>query len=187
MACSKSDKLIMKYMDQTITKKEARLLHTHLSECNECMEDFKIYDEIMAGFAETPLETLADGFEDLVMEKISRCGVAYTKRASAVDSFVTFMIGAVSVLFGLGFMLVVNREQIMNYLLTSEIFGAYARAISPMVNVVIEYTNSFITTVSNFAGGVGSFVSEYKYVVLTGFVVLLIAQYVLRKKDKVEV
>jgi hypothetical protein len=178
----------MKYMDQTITEKEALALHEHLSECEECMEDFKIYDEIMMSFAEAPLETLADDFEDCVMEKIAACGVAYEKRSMAVDSFVTFVIGTVSVLFGLGFMLVVNREQIMNYLMTSALFGDYARAISPMVNVVIEYTQNFINIVSNFAGAAGGLIADYKYVVLTGFVILLVAQYILRKKeDKVEV
>jgi hypothetical protein len=177
----------MKYMDQTITEKEALSLHEHLSECEECMEDFKIYDEIMTGFAESPLETLADGFEDLVMAKIDACGVTYEKRSNAVESFVTFMVGAVSVLFGLGFMLVVNREQIMNYLMTSEIFGDYARAISPLVTVVIGYAQNLISVVSNFAAGAGGLISDYKYIVLAGFVGLLVTQYILRKKDKVEV
>lgn len=187
MECSRSDKLIMKYMDSTITKNEAEMLHKHLSECSDCMEDFKIYDEIMTDFAEVELVPAPDNFEDAVMAKVLECGVEYGKRANAADSLFTFVIGAVSVLFGLGFMLVVNREQIMSYLLESDIFGPYAKTVSPMVNVVMEYTNSFINQITDFASGIGGIISDYKYIVLVGFVALLVAQYILRKKDKVEV
>ena len=185
MECKFADELMMKYMDGMITEKEANHLHDHLSQCDACTESFKVYDDILADFAEAPLYEAPDGFEEAVMAKVAACEVPYQKRAQGIDNLFTFAVGFVSVLFGIGFLLVMNREQIIHFMENSELFGGYARVISPMLNLVLEYTSNFMNAVIGFAVTMSGFVSDFRFIILAGCVALLATQYMIRKKGKV--
>ncbi len=185
MECSKADGLIMKYMDNTISANEAKALNAHLALCEKCMSDFLAYDEIMSEFSELELVSPMDGFETAVMAKIEECGVIYEKRTSLLDNIITVIIGFASVLLGIGFLFAINRDQIIDYLESASFIGSYVSFMKPMLNLITEYSNSFINVVTTFALNCARFMSDYKYGILIAFIAILAIQFI-RKKDKVE-
>lgn len=51
--CQNAEILILKHMENTISKKEAECLHSHILSCNTCREYYLSFDEIME-YAATP-------------------------------------------------------------------------------------------------------------------------------------
>lgn len=188
MECKKANDLMMKYMDQIITENEALLLRDHVSSCADCLEDFKIYDEMMTDFADIEIISAPEGFEESVALKIEESGFVYKPRNKFINNLLTNLIGGVAVIFAIGFIFIVNRDNIMNFMLTNDFLSSYMDIITPMTNLITTYTNNFIAAVSQFASSVAVFAAGNKYYILGAFIALLIAQYVIlrRKENKVE-
>ncbi len=72
MDCNKAETLLMRYMDNIITKAEAEELREHTNLCSACRQDFEAYALMVNGFKEMEIIEAPVNFEDCVMEKIRK-------------------------------------------------------------------------------------------------------------------
>ena len=183
MDCENANLLLMKYMDSALSETEADLLAKHLDSCDKCQEDFNVYDEMMGGF---PIETTIapDNFESLVMAKIRE--LPEPKYANS-DSMLCVVWGVFSVLFGLGFLAVINREAIIQSISANPALSGYADILISVSNFVERFVYAFTNAADSFFVAASGYIASSRYLLMLIVAVLVMVQYVIYKKNKVEV
>ena len=191
MNCQKAENYMMKYMDGEITAKESAQLGAHIENCEVCYESFKTYDVIKSEFDMNITECeypAPEGFVEAVAGKIA----LLPERKKAVSSFenLVFIVwGVFSIIFGAGFLLFLNREQIVALMEGNEVFTSYLRFIEPFGVKIEELTVAVQTVMTDALSSAGEFFNSYRYVVLAVFFAAVIVQYAIRlrkKKEKAE-
>lgn len=187
MDCKKANDLMMKYMDGNISKDEVFSLKKHIDKCDKCYEDFLIYDKILKGFSSMDnIVTVPEDFEKNVMSEIYALGDVYTNRENRSDALIYAVWGGVSVLCGLGMLLILNKDIIMNYFKSSPKLSAYAEYFEPVENFVVQFKSSAEELINSFMSYLSAYANDLKLVSLAAFIILVLAQIIIYKKDKVE-
>lgn len=184
MDCSKIDDYLMKYMDNTLTKEEAKKMNLHLSACEKCKQDFMIYDEIIKEFSETELIEAPEDLEIKVMAQIAALEPVHVKVNKTVDYLMAGIIAFFAVAAGSAIILFINRESILNLLSNSPTFSAYADMLSPVSEFVSNFTQNASMILTTKLSSVITLMDSYKYVILLVSLALFGVQIFLYKKDK---
>lgn len=139
MKCSEAEELMMKYMDNELSEKDAKLLNEHLLVCSECKESFYIYDSLIGDIMLMPdFEAPAD-FESNVMAEIRKISEEEYKVTYSIKNKIYGIIwGSFSLLFGTGTMLVLYREPIMTSLLNNPYIGNNVARLIPVSETITE-------------------------------------------------
>ena len=143
-----------------------------------------LLDEIMR---ETPeAEFLApEGFEEFVMQRIR--ALPEVKRGfNSLDSLLCVVWGAFSCLFGLGFLAVINRGAIMEFMTGSAALSGYAEAFYTLSAYIDDAAAAAAATAGNVFTVVSGYVSASRYVLMLIIAVLAMIQYVVYRKNKVK-
>ena len=163
--CKDADLLINKYMDGIITEDEAYLLNSHLTECEQCKQEFMFYDELMTDIVELPTITAPEGFEKNVMASIALLTEEKTPVVNIYKKIYTWVLGVFAVLFGLAFTFIINKEAILSYMyskpslnslaiqmeMLSHDFSGYSEILKGVIINVVEIVN---TTINNASGAI---------------------------------
>ena len=181
MECEKAGGLMMKYMDGALTDAEAASLNRHVQACGNCMEDFVTYDGIISSFSEMQLTEAPEGFEYRVMDIISQLPEVAIK---PVNRPLYGVLGIFTVLMGLGFVLVMNRDAMLGWV------SGYPKLV-PLMNFLIPVSTA-VNSISHQAAAFLSQVSSYlrqagsslNYVPLLLFGVLAAVQYVIYRRER---
>jgi hypothetical protein len=166
--CNIAEKYFMKYMDGSLEKKEATLLNGHLLVCDKCKEEFFIYDKLLEDFKQMELTQAPSDFEEKVMQEILTMDYdfVYNKNNGLIDNIVFIVWGAISVLLGLGFMLVLGNKQILSYLSENEKLNTYVQVFEPITNYLSTLINTVISTINTNIVGTTDFISMSRYYLL---------------------
>ncbi len=187
MDCSKIDELLMKHMDNILTKEETIILNTHLETCSHCREDFEIYDKINKEFSKIEIINAPDDFEINVMAKINELPDESLKCSNRLETLTCWLWSSFSVLVGIAVMIVLNKNFIMNYLSSSNQFSGFYDLLSPVEDYVIEFSNNFVSIISSYITNISEYVSSARVVLLGILAILGVIQYIIYKRNKVEV
>jgi len=183
--CNKADLLIMKYMDGLISDEEIIKLKEHISVCDKCKEDFMVYNKILDEFSDNSnIINAPSDFEEQVMAKID---FVYSGNTERSINILCFIWGLFSVFAGLGTILIINKEKIIEFISNVPNLSGYLELISKAEIYAEEFKNSFISVVETTFNTCTHYIDSLKYVSLIIFVILIAAQYLIYKKGKVEV
>ncbi|MDR1541352.1 MAG: zf-HC2 domain-containing protein [Clostridiales bacterium] len=180
MECDAAGEYMMKYMDGILSDHEAELLNRHIGQCSRCKEDFLIYDGIMADFSKMEIVEAPDGFEELVMAKIRTLPVPEV----ATDSVLCVIWGAFSVLMGLGFIITMNKEAIMEWLSLHPQFDSLMAYLQPLSVTVANVSASMTASFQSMAAQMSQVFSGFRYVLLVIFGLLAVVQYFVYRKAR---
>jgi len=184
MECSKANEMMMQYMDGTLSEGDAERLRRHLAQCDTCRADFAIYDEIVTDFQELEETPAPDGFVAAVMEKIEALESVSVKSNEKIDNILVAVWGAFSVLFGLGFAIVLNREAVMEFLSAQPVLAGYMETLAPIGVIVGDFVTGLGTATGAFFAQSLSFLNGTKYIILAIAACLALATVVLTRRDK---
>ena len=186
MGCKEADELMMKYMDSVMTEEEAMRLGVHIESCASCKEAFSIYDMMMDDFLDLELIEAPDGFELQVMEKINELPLVSEKIKNSVDNATTLVWGTFSVLLGAATLITMNRDVILDYMISSETLAPYAQMIQVnMEHFEMIFANAQATLYSMLTV-FNTYIAGSRYIILTIFVGLIVAQLYIYRKEKVD-
>jgi len=185
MECDNMDMLMMKHMDGILTAEEQKRLDVHMETCKKCRDDFMIYDEILAGLPDGVI-TAPDNFENLVMEKIK--ALPENRRlAGSIDTMLCVAWGIFSVLFGLGFLAVINKDAVISYISASPSLSDYTDVIVSFSGFAESAAAAFMNFITGAAEAMSGYLSSSRYVLFLIVAVLAALQYVVYRKNKAEV
>ncbi len=183
MECKNSANLMMKFMDKTITNKEADKLKRHAAACPSCKADLEMYDEILSCFDDVEIFDAPHGFELCVLEKLQNIDIYTKKIAARVDSFMCVVLGVASVIVAVVFMLISNKAAILDYMSQTPSLAGIASFLRPLDALVQEYIANLGTAVDSVVHGSFVFLDTYKFIFLAAAAVLVgIRLYIGRKK-----
>ena len=185
MECDKIELLMMKHMDGALTEDEKERLEKHIRSCEKCGEDFLIYEEIQNGLPE-PMIFAPDNFETLVMEKINALP-ENKKFAGSIDNLLCVVWGIFSVMFGLGFLAVMNKESVIAYISENPSLSGYTDILVSISNFAESAGTMVMEAVTGASAEVSGYISASRYIILLIIAVLAVLQYVVYKKNKVGV
>lgn len=178
---------MMKYMDSIITEQEATELRSHIEECEICKEDFIMYNHILEEFSNIDnIIEAPDDFELQVMAKIDKLEPIYIDCETKSESLLCALWGSFSVFAGIGTILIINKEAITNFIMKNPNFSAYADMLIPVENYVEQFKVSLASIFTSLIESTSGYITSLKYVSLIAFILLMVAQYIIYKKDKVE-
>jgi anti-sigma factor RsiW len=186
---------MMKYMDRTINGKEAAELKSHIEGCKVCKADFEAYDDMMRSFDESSNKSgdfnifeAPDDFVEKTMEKINALNHSFTKVLSA-DSFFCGLIGGVSLLAAVVFMLISGRERIFTFMEATPALSGFAAALRPFTAIVDSFAQNLQTAASGLVTAAGRLLTEGKWVFAGIALVLIAVQFAVfsRRKKNAEI
>lgn len=181
MDCEKAGGLMMKYMDMILTDAEAVSLNKHIKICDRCKVDFLVYDSIMNGFSKMTLTEAPEGFENCVMDVIAQLPEAKPKTPGRQ---ISGLLGVFSVLIGLGFILIVNKEAIINWMYQYSQFESLLSVIAPLSADIDSISLQVSTAISQFLLYFQQAGAGLSYVPLLLFGVLAAAQILMYRRER---
>lgn len=188
MDCNKANKLMMKFMDNTISEEKYLLLEEHLEECAECQNDFSIYTEILEGFSnDMEILEVHEDFEEKIMQKIEHIEPNYTKNKKITNIFY-WTIGIVS-----SFLLGLNLFFNFNKIYVTEKFNliSFKYILEEFNNILNNFFNFIINLMQNifcfFQENMIIFISNLKVICFIGIIALIILNYKNYIKNKIKV
>ena len=182
MDCEKAGALMMKYMDGVLTENEAGSLHQHIKVCARCEEDFLAYDGIMNNFAEMSLSEPPEGFEIRVMEIVRQLPEVGLK---SVHRALYGVLGVFSVLLGLGIILNMNKESLLNWVDRYPQLQPLARIYAPISDAVGNISLQVSSAAAQILSVLRQAGSGLSYVPLLLFALLAAAQFVMYRRERV--
>lgn len=187
MDCKCAANLMMKFMDNAITKKDMANLEAHVAECETCKDDLVLYSELLNDFAAMEIVTAPDGFELSVMETIESMPRAF-RTTMMFENIACFIGGFASVFVGLAMILALNKENIVNLIAQNRELSMFA-AIHQTIAV---YAEKFLVSISATASWLfdGSIfvLGSFRFILLPLLVIMALLQLMsLRRNSKVKV
>lgn len=187
MDCNQADKLIMKYMDGVLSIEEANKLNLHIAECDSCREGFFAYQMMMEELQDNILEA-PDGFETKVMERIKDIDLDYKiKETMPIENITAMIWGTFSLLFGIGVLLFIYRQPVLEYLLQNPYTGDWAQAMVPTVDILSAYINDVKNKFEDILSNGNQIITSLRMVLVPALAVLGSIQYYIYRKKKVEI
>ncbi|MCL2704434.1 MAG: zf-HC2 domain-containing protein [Defluviitaleaceae bacterium] len=180
--CVKAYDLMMKYMDGELDEQEALELRGHVGGCEACKADFEVYDFISEKLTATGLTNAPDGFTENVMKLVAALPSPKRIAASAFERIMVVTWGVFSILFGAGFLLVMNREAIIEYLSGVPVFSGFITALAPAAEQLGQTLGGVTDTISGILMTALGFVSDYRYVIFGAITVILASQLILLRR-----
>jgi hypothetical protein len=180
--CERAHGLIMKYMDGELDESGAALLRDHASACADCKADFEIYDFISSELQDTGLTPAPESFVVDVMKIVS--GLPQPKQliSNSFDRIMRIALGLFSILFGIGFLLVLNRESIIDYLHGVPAFEGIMETAVPAAESLGAGVNELAGNAYGAFINALEFVSDYRYILAGGIILLVVMQVILYRK-----
>ncbi|MDR1067488.1 MAG: zf-HC2 domain-containing protein [Clostridiales bacterium] len=184
ISCAFANRIIMKYMDGRATEKELALLRAHAGECPSCGEDLELYGRLMTDFNQECLEEAPDGFDDAVMTKIAALDITRESVQARVESFMCCASGVFSALIGVGVLLFLNKEPLLNYLAGNERFLNLID-VWASVSIFADRLSAGATAfMSSSAAAVAPYLSNARPTLLVAALALGFTRYILYKRVK---
>lgn len=165
--CKKLDKMMMKYMDNTLSHDEGLSLSAHLLTCEKCFENFMVCNEACGTYKTceaynkseffeanvfgndiSNISMTEEGFEETVMAKILRSGDLYDEQDSLLDNILTAIAGFFSAILGLSVVHAANIEY-ANRLVMDKVFGKIVGFIQPLFNFINVQSVAFFNSAAN--------------------------------------
>lgn len=180
--CDSANSLMMKYMDGELGERDIARLRLHVADCPACKADFELYDFISESLtSDGGLTATPEGFTKSVMGLVAALPTPKRQAASAFDRLMCTVWGLFSMLFGLGFLLIINRERIIEYLSGIPALEGYIRLVEPIPGRLAEvFGNAADRTYHAFMTALG-FVSEYRVVIFGALLALFALQIIMSR------
>lgn len=184
--CAKNQGFMMRYMDSAITDREMASLKAHMELCESCREDFAAYERMLAEFAGMELSEAPAGFELAVMAKIGLLPAAYDGGESRLDTLICLVWGSLSVVSGVGMLLYVNRESVMQWAGDVPTLSACVDAFEPVSEAVTGFFAQCGQLVDAGLDAFGAYSTMLQLVLMGVFSALALAQFFIYRKEKVK-
>jgi len=158
MNCKNSEKLIMNYMDNILSERDAIKLNEHLRQCNECKEAFTVYEMMIHEFQSFENVAVPSHFEQELMVKINALEPGcLTQKPIAMEWVNSIIWGIFTVLFGSGILLNVYNDKIMSYISQNQTVSEFYKMVSPTGNIIIKHINQMF----NYIQGITVYMSGF--------------------------
>jgi len=148
MDCKYAQKLMMKYMDGEISEAEAKALNEHILVCENCREEFFVYDAIITEAEKISAKEIEApvGFEKAVMMKI-KAEKAPVYGYSKNDKIKAVCVSTCGILFALSYVLAVNQQAIISKMYQYPMFEQYLDRTIPFMRYMEVYAARIIAMV----------------------------------------
>lgn len=188
MKCNKSDHLIMKYMDGILTIEEARQLNHHINECDDCREEFFTYQRMIEALQDGQVYEAPENFEVQVMNSIKDIELDYEiKETISVETVKAMVWGLFSLIFGLGILLVLYKQPIIEYLLANPYVGDWASAMIPTVDILSVYISDTKKELQSILVNSEYILTTLRLILIPILAVIGAVHYYIYRKEKVEI
>lgn len=187
MDCNKANKLMMKFMDNSLTEEEHLLLESHLQECEECKKDFSLYTEILEDFSEEiGLIEAPESFEENVMSIIEDIEPEYVEVKNRMNKFYYLTGGAIVLLFTSSLVVNMNKELILTNF-DEKSFLYKILELNEYISISSKSVLDFLTkTFYIIESNLPIFINYLRLASFIAIIVLVLAQYRVYKNNKVE-
>ncbi len=186
MDCDRANDFMMRYMDGELSQNDANDLSLHFETCKTCKSDFILYDQILSDFSGLEIINAPEGFEAAVMSKINELPSISAKVVSTIENMMCLAWGAFSVLFGFGFLAVINRETILAYVYSKPEYSTFATVLTYVSDYMFRFSTNLVTLTNDLLATTAGYITSSRFVLLGIFATLAVAQYVMHQRDKVE-
>jgi len=185
MNCKRAEKLMMNYMDNTLSEEDAKKLNEHIKVCKECKESFLIYE--MFSVENKEIIEAPENFEQEVMMKISAITPAYlTKENISMDSINAVIWGTFAMLFGIGIMFNLYDSQILNYISQNEVIASLYQTVTPIGNFISKYINDSFEYLQKVILSMNNIITYSKIICAVLIIILSLVQIKIKNRDKVD-
>lgn len=179
MDCNKANKLILKFMENSITEEEYISLENHLENCKECEDDFSLYTSVLDDFEQNIniMEAPSD-FTQNVMKKIEHIKPDYIDNKKSTNIFY-YTISLFSALL-IGIVIFVNfykDDIVKNFPADSFIYKFFE------FNQNLIYNNNLLLSDKQ---NLPNFILYLRIAFLFIVLILIIGQYNIYKKNKIQ-
>jgi len=150
MDCRYAEKLMMKYMDGEISEEEARELNKHILVCENCREEFFVYDRMITEAEAVSAEeiTAPEGFEEAVMMKI-RAEKTPVYGYSKNDKIRAACVGTCGLFFAVSYFLVINQQAVISKMYRYPVFEQYLNKMVPFARSMEVYAGRIVSMINN--------------------------------------
>jgi hypothetical protein len=185
MNCGKTDSLLNKYMDGSLTPKDEKALKEHVVSCEKCKEEYLVYGEMLSCFASmTEFDSAPPGFTERVMGEIRKLPSVTEKAANKRDNFIYFIWAVVSGFLGLCLVLTIYKDGIISQLNSNENLAAIINIFKPVSDSISNIATEAVEKIASAMDFLSSSFSSYKFYLLAACCVFGIAYYLRRRPAK---
>lgn len=187
MNCSRAEKLMMDYIDNTLSADDAKKLNEHLKVCENCKESFLIYEMFQDAIQDEEIIEAPENFEKELMIKISDITPSYiTKENISMDSLNAIIWGTFAMLFGIGIMFNLYDDSILTYVAQNEYISNFYNVITPIGNLISKYINESFAYFQNIVLSMNNLITYSKVICAVLVAILSLVQIKIKKTDKVD-
>ncbi len=166
MDCFNSEDYFMKFMDNTLDEDSAQILNDHIKTCGKCREEFLTYNMMMEEFEKEELLLAPEGFEFNVMEKLSAMPEIHYKPENRMENAFCFVLGLVSALMGIGFMIGFYKDQIIQFFSSYEILSVFVDIFTPISEFAHDLLNNVSSSFTLLLAGTVDLVSQNRFFII---------------------
>ncbi len=188
MDCNKANKLMMDYMDLTITEEDEFLLKNHLKNCDECRESFELYTQILEEFT-IDANNIIKAPEDLeinIMEKIENIQPRYIKEKVNKNIIAYVSLGMTSLFISIFILISLNKDILLISSEKMPILYKYYLFVQNIFNISIDTIS--ISSIMEGISSIFPYILEgIKYTSIFAVVCIIVAQYLLHRRESLKV
>ncbi|NLP46364.1 MAG: hypothetical protein GX347_04860 [Epulopiscium sp.] len=188
MKCEHADELMMNYLDGVLSKDQAYQLNQHLQKCDSCVETFYAYEQIQEEFKKMSVVEVPEDFTRNVMSKINKITPQYhLEPQSCIENINGIVWGIFSILFGIGVLLVMYQQELLQFLLNNPYTASWIGQFIPTFDLLADYLVQLQHNINEVFVFVQKIMGNIKNVLIFILIVLGVVQYQIYRKEKVEI
>ena len=177
MDCNKANKLMMDYMDLTITEEDEFLLKNHLKNCDECREFTIDANNIIKA---------PEDLEINIMEKIENIQPRYIKEKVNKNIIAYVSLGMTSLFISIFILISLNKDILLISSEKMPILYKYYLFVQNIFNISID-TISLSSIMEGISSIFPYILEGIKYTSIFAVVCIIIAQYLLHRRESLKV
>ncbi len=188
MNCKKTGDMMMKYMEHLLAGDEALKFNLHLLDCKACRDDFSIYQAVM-GEMDMQEETMCapDDFVAGVMGKVYGAEALQSCLEDKLEGLLCFMWGITSLFAGMMAFILFSPKLVASYAWAGAAYGVYSRVCERALFYADWMATSVNGVLSELSVSFANGAEALKYVNLSIVVILVLTQFFMYKRVRVEV
>ncbi|NMA83007.1 MAG: hypothetical protein GX962_03975 [Epulopiscium sp.] len=187
MKCRQADELMMAYLDGILTQEKAQELNIHLQNCDLCVESFYAYEQIKQELNEIVITEAPHGFTQRVMATVAEIDPQYEVQANPIENLAGIVWGMFSIFFGVGILLLMYQQEILNLLLSHPLTSSWIGQFIPTFDLLRDSIQGIQSNLIGIKEFIIQMIESGRNLLTVSLVVLGIVQYKIYRKEKVKI
>ncbi|MBR1736589.1 MAG: hypothetical protein IJ736_06180 [Firmicutes bacterium] len=177
MDCSQINKILSENTPDTISSEDMEIILSHIENCSDCADLFALFmEDITIGD-----DLICDDFEKNVMQIINE-----EAQQLENDNKICILWSMLSVSFGTLAAIMLGRLEILSFLRTQPFLNNFSDYFLKVTNIYYNTIYYIESMSSSFISTLNMYIENLKYASLLACFILVIAQFLLYKRENLE-